>query len=341
MKRVTVLLLVGILAPLACGDDKPPSTKLDCDGAGGPVTIEVASGEGRSLDGDLELAGSVRGPSDVAIRSVFVAGTPAERGSFNYGTWTATVPFQRLTQLHEPGSTEVSLDLRAVDACGREFTATKALRIPVAFETLDANPSFPGGSSYLPADGTSAVTVRVTANADAAGRVVRVEASTPGTLTNLRGDLLTLTGDGTTPAEGVFDYRPAGLRDGVATLTISGGGQATTVTVPVASPPSLLPSQGTVVAGQSLRVSVVSRGEVRGCSALTPLGVQASSGGQDISAAEAAVDDNDDGYPDIVIAVAEELAAAALVTISCRDVHGQQGTARFTATPATTPAPAP
>ncbi len=331
----------GVLLLLFAGcelDLQPPADTIDCSEilpnsvqvtiTGGPTSEEV--------DEDLVVTGTASHDAGLTVRSLSVAGVAATNDSFNFQTWTATVPYATLLSLSEDSEDgSATLWTEATDACllsyEREaFTVLVDQDPGIEVGELALTLELPGEASFLPIDGTTAAVVTLTANPEAAGAVATLGASL-GSFSGSDTLSLTLAGDGlnAASAQAVF----SATAEGSALLTAAAGGLVASQAVQIAGPPTLIPSEVTLDPGEQFALTVFTDGDVATCSAGYAQGVTVTSGGDDLTESDTAEDSDGDGHVDLLISVSEDLEEEATVSVSCADSYGQRGYARATAVP--------
>lgn len=326
----------------ACGTYVDPQS-LDCS-VDSDITGSATSAAGTTVVRDtLTVTGTAFHPEGRAIRSVTVGGLPASNTGFNFETWRVDLPIEQLLSLDSDADGSVALTVSAQDACDHptpQITDPLTIlvdRTPgVVVESLDLMATIPSGVSWVPADGSVAATITVTANADAADALVSMS-SGGGTLAGLTDGAARLAGDGTSPATASLLF--TSTTPGTALITASADGVLDSVTVLVAGPPELVPGtqpSGVYLSpGQSLPVTVWTDGEVDWCTAYgaSPTDIPVTTGGATLYGAQAASDTTGDGRPDIVVGPVADLSAAASVEVYCCDRYDQCGSATYAAAP--------
>jgi hypothetical protein len=301
------------------------------------VTGMILSSPAREpVTADLVVRGVIAAPSDTTIYSVQVSGVDATSAGLDFDNWTATIP---LTVLAGQATTagKVTLAATASTNCGGDPipVGTRDVAVdstPGAFVTqLTIAAALPNTQRYLPSSVAASAIVTVTGNPEGAGATATL-ASSLGTVTPAQ---VTLSGDGSANAVGYALFAASvSPPSGTAVLTATASGQAATTSIPIVGPPTFAPDGTHVHAGATLRVTVITAGEVASCQATPAAGIHVSSGpDSDLMAGTGGIDQTMDGLVDIDIAIDTPLAAAAQTTLSCRDPFGQIGTAAFIADP--------
>jgi hypothetical protein len=282
---------------------------------------------------DLHVHGTASHSQGLAIHNITAGGVPAKKDSFNFSAWSVTLPFSTLESLSRNESGDVLVPVTAVDTCGTTAATSFAvhLGIPVKVLTLKP-PEYPLNETYIPANGSYPAFLTVTANPEAVGARVKLDISDGATITGLVDGEVVLAGDGNSDAKATALV--SGTKQGTVFITARAEDKtANAVTVRVAGPPSIIPASDTLAPKESVTVTVTSEGRIASCQATPAEGVTVTSGGKDLMAAPAAVDDNNDGKVDITIAAADNLVDMVMVTVTCVDPFGQASTGTFTAQP--------
>ena len=319
MAHTTAPLLGIALALLSsCG---APQDGPEC---GGEVHLSVTSSVPDPVSSDLVIRGTAAPSRNVAIRSLSAGGIPADADSFNYGNWSVTLPFSAL-QAGLPlavDSNDVVVPILATAVCGSPGETSITVHVnrhpEIQVKSLTVTASLPAGRTFLPADGSASAVLVVSANPEARGASVTLDANG---LARFEGSgdsaSLVLAGDGTSPASASVLVTATG--GGTIFVTAASGGVvAKPISLITASAPRLVPAQATLRPGQSISVAL-----------LKDISAQAVS--CDVSAgAGLSVIKQQDGY---VVAADEPLAAAVKGSITCRDGYGQTSTAIYDAEP--------
>lgn len=338
------LTLLALLA--ACADDPRLAASADC---GAPADVQgtlVVDATGIVRD-DVHVTGTALHPDGLLIRGIAVEGVPATAIGFNFATWEATIPVAVLVASAEIAATGVAppsglarLSAVATDACGAQDEVATAEGITVdltpdtAVESLTlslANAAeLPEGVDYLPADGSWPALIRVVANAAAAGSRFSLQASDGDLSGPDEGNLMLLSGDGASEAEATALLT---LDDeGPVVVTATGDDVVATLALTGVGAPALVPAGGTLEAGDTVRVTVLTDGTVDTCLATSSAtgAFTASSGGVDLLGAAGEVGDlSGDGRPDVDVEVAATWEGEADLTLACVDVYGQSASAVF------------
>jgi hypothetical protein len=282
---------------------------------------------------DLVVNGTAAHSLGLTIHSITAGGTPARKDGFNYSAWSATLPFSTLESLSRNEAGEVMVAVTAVDTCGTTITTSFPVRLGIPVKELTLKPpEYPAGETYIPANGGYPAFITVTANPEAVGARVKLDITDGATLTGDVDGELVLAGDGSSDAKATALV--SGTKAGIVVITAKAEDKtANAATVRVAGPPSLIPAAETLAPKESVTVTVVSEGRIASCQATPVQGVTVTSGGKDLMAAPAAVDDNNDGKVDITIVAAETLVDTVEVTVTCTDPFGQASSGKYTAKP--------
>lgn len=320
-------LLPILLLLVAC---EPPELEVDCASAS-PADLSGSVTEGATdtaVDSVLTVAGGVEHARGLAVRRVSVGGLDATSEGFNFERFSAELTWSTLSDLAVDGVAGV--DVIAEDACG-QLTTVASFDVPVSpvergeVTRLDLDLDLGSDIDWLPADGTTQALLHLSANPEARGTAVDLDA----TVGTVRGaDGLRLAGDGSDDATASALF--VSDTPGTVVLTATAGGELASRPLVVAGPPSLLPAFVDVSPGARTALVARSEGEVEACRAVADAGIAVTSGGVDLTRAEAALDENGDGHPDIRVQADADAASGATAVITCRDPFGQAGTAEVT-----------
>jgi hypothetical protein len=299
------------------------------------------------LRSDLSLTGTASHPDALAIRQVRVAGVAATQATANdnFASWRVSIPLRTLLDLSEADEDGVTgtarLSVVSTDACGDEDEIVAPLEVRVdltpdsdvdrlALKLANEDQLPTSGRAYLPADGSYPGLVEIRANADAAGASVTLDA-TSGDLAGVDGSgRVFLGGDGASDATAFVLFEADGA--GLVQLTAASEGIVAAMTLRVHGAPSLLPAGGSLDAGTTVRVSVVTEGMLRDCEArpVTPGTFLVTSGAADLVAAPSAGQDlSGDGYVDIDVTALQGAASGATLSLTCEDVYRQWSAVTF------------
>lgn len=136
-----------------CSDDEEPTrenernpfdrpvTKLDCDDVELPAVVVI--GSILSIDGtSLILKGTADLPSDLAIRQIRAGAVPATRDTFNFRTWTATIP-ESTWRFFPRSDTHFDVPVSVDEPCDTHDLTVQA---PIPKGALDPEPADDGGA---------------------------------------------------------------------------------------------------------------------------------------------------------------------------------------------------
>ncbi len=315
--------LLVVLTPLssACSDNRADDP--ECDGR---IAVAVTSSVPETVSSDLVVRGTAVPTRNVAIRSVAVAGIPAEPGAFNFGVWSVTVPFTALLAIPADSSApdEVMVSVVASPSCGSsgeaEFSAHLDRHPEIRVSTLTISPVIPASRTFLPADGSASAILTLSANPEARGATATVVLTGPG---QFEGDGTSATpvlaGDGAGPASADL-LATANGRGTLFVTARAGSAVAAPVAIAAAGAPRIVPAEATLGPGQQLAVSVLTDTDAQ----QVTCDVSASSG------ITVTVEDENRSYG---VSADAGLAAAAEATIRCRDGFGQSASGTYDAKP--------
>jgi hypothetical protein len=347
---------------------------LQCeDRDGEPLTGAITSGwaqepifEDHTVEGSLSTSEFV---ADLALGLRYAA---LGEGT-NYHTWSVTLPIEYLREIgeipgtgeecsHDPLATCATLELVAMDACGNRRPVedgeglSAQLRLPVApasraIEDLEIALEMPDDDCYLPADGSRAAALVLTAEGAAAGAVV--------TLAVTDGALVGVNADGQITLEPIDDRAeatawlsaPAEEAGGYARVTFQGEGVCEqSVLAQVAPAPVFTPASASLAPDQAFRVAITSEGRIGVCRAF-PTHPGAASAVPAGTATDLTLETHDftapadDGDPDddkvdcgdqqvefVDILFLASATEASSITLSCADTLGQIATATYQVT---------
>ncbi len=332
--RRTCLVFLALTA--SCGAFDRAETSMDCGGGGhadasSDIHVDITGGVGEQpLGTDLHIKGTASHSRHITIRQLSVQGVSATLDSDNYKTWSAVVPETSLVGDGTDGS-KVSLKIEAEDSCGQRLSLDVPVTLVAKVQRLSLTTALPSGAPYLPANGTTSAVLTVTANPEARGALVTLGATTGATFTGATNGSVVLSGP--TGADVTATFLVTSSKAGALTVSATARDQVATVTLPVAGPPTFLPSHATLVAGQSLGVTLDTQGSVESCQASPAPGLHVTTGAQDISTQPGAIDSTGDGLVDLVVIADPGLTTPQTVTVVCRDPFGQSASATFTASP--------
>ena len=357
-------LLVSLSFSIAAGcglQEEPPYQVATCAGEIGPEE-PVMSGAAALLSPqepiDLQparISGTTDHLGDLAITSVTVAGEPAitREGAFNFGRWEAEVPWEKLRALAreqsggDPEATSATLDVVALDACGRSRKIDEVdveITIPgVPFidpDTLDVLVRYPRQDvSYLPVDQIVPAVIEVRANVEAVGAEVTLRA-TSGRFGSADRPMLaavdpqvtlqlTRQPGGQVAAQVLFYAE----EPGVILLTAEAREAVASASLRAAGAPVLVPSSAELPPGTRLLVELLGEARLQSCEAGDVADIRVTSGGLDLAQGPVQQLDDADGdrLPDFSVLIDPLTVFDASVTGTCRDVYGQLSTGVYTA----------
>jgi hypothetical protein len=316
------LIPIFPLLLLGCSINSPDDD-VECDGN---LDLKVASQAPDTVEGDLVVRGTASPSRNTAIRSLTVAGVEATPETFNYKEWSVVVPFAALLALPTDAAApdDVVIPIRASPSCGdsgqTELTVHLNRHANVRVDSLTLQASFPAGRTYLPADGSAAGLLEVTANPEGRGALISLAAVGgavfPGASDTFK---LTLAGDGVSGASASAVISAGGA--GTLFITATGDGTAATpLSVVAAAAPRLFPAAAKLKPGQALKVTVVKsvESQIADCQ-------PSSSPGLDIT-----TDVDGETY---TVQAADDLDEAVEAKLTCRDDYGQKVLATYSAAP--------
>jgi hypothetical protein len=296
----------------------------ECDGA---IKVGITSETPALVSSDLLVTGTATNSRNTTIRSVTVSGLQAKPDGFNFSQWSITVPFATLLVAEADAADPdlVHLPVVASPSCGTTGPGHVDVHLDrhpeIQVETLTIKPNYQGATSFVPADGTFAALLGLSANPEARGATVVLETAGPGSLDGL-GDsgAVVLAGDGASAASASVLVRATGAGTIFVTAK-SGATSATPVAIEAAGAPDIVPGEADLAPGQTIAVNVVRDADIQTitCSVEVDAGMS--------------VKTVTDGEQYQVSADAD-LAKAAEARFRCRDDYGQQTHATFTGQPA-------
>lgn len=311
-----------------------PETTLNCDTETNGVQFGTTSGPSLlEVEGDLFVTGTALHRDGLTIRQLTVAGIAATNESFNFETWSATIPYATLLALASIRADGfAALEAVAIDACRiqhRQELFTIEVDTEPAIEVLSLSVSLalPSSATYLPADGVTAAVVNVTANPKAAGAAVQLGASL-GDFSGASSVDLVFSGDGVADARAQALFS-SGV-EGSALITATASDQLAAEAVEIVGAPLLVPSTINIDPGDAADISVFTEGTIVSCSAGFADGVTVTSGNQDLSQGDAVTDTDFDGRIDIRVEADLAAPIGETVDIVCEDIYRQRGFAFVT-----------
>jgi hypothetical protein len=321
IRNIQNLAFLSALIALSCS---APNDDAECDGE---IELSVSSSVPDVVSGPLVFQGTAVPTRNVNIRSVNVAGVEAELSSFNFRTWTATIPFEALLALQPTDGKapdDVEVPVAAVPACG----TAASTRVPVhlnrhpeiAVSSLTLAAAFSGEHPYLPANGSASAVLTLSANPEARGATVMVRATGEGHFSGA-GKLLplVLAGDGASASMATALVNGDGA--GSVFLTASSSAAfAEPLKIDTAVAPKLFPPTAELAPGQSLIVLVEKQLAAQNVSCT----VHAEKGLTVTPASD---------MSSFTLVAADALADRVEATIECRDDYGQATSVTYTAAP--------
>jgi hypothetical protein len=334
------LFILGV-APITCvlltSCELSRQEELDCTTQKSGTTrgVIISGPTSELVTQDLVVRGSAEHSEGLAIRRVLVAGVAATNQGFNFDSWSATLPVATLAGLPVDEDGRVTVKAIAEDAClHRSELASFPLRVDpnpsVRVDQLTLTITYPSGENLLPADGHTPAVVTVQANPEAMNATVMLSTQN-GSFQGTSGGTVVLTGDRKSPASTHVLY--TSTVPGTFVLTAESKGRMATTSVQVVGPPTLAPNAASLSPGQKTRITVFSGAPVKECQATPSTGLTVTSGDINLMATPGASDTNGDERVDFEVAAADDLAAAAATTVTCRDVFGQTVSGVFSASP--------
>lgn len=316
---------------VGCGDDESDTVACDGRDESGKVTLTPDVVELDAGAGDAKITGTAI--ADVRLAEVRVGGVRAKGTSSNFGTWEVTVPASELKRLGMAG--RVELPLAARDVCGDDHSGTAVMvktAIPAGTPAADLEVTVtPRGDlgCYLPADGSRAADVTVTAAPSAVGVPVVLMAF-GGTLVGAATGTLALDADGETSILRAVVTVTPGKKGFVTVSAAAGPSYDLAEELLVAPAPTFRPAELEVADGGRASLFVQGDGALARCSAqVTGASVTLVHGDQvvqlndepfELEAASCGFEARID-----VERAAEE--APTLVVVRCTDTAGQSAVA--------------
>jgi len=332
MLTAATLLIVG------CESFDPPEVDATCEGAlDGTITgaMTVITPREEPVRQDLVLRGTAAHLEGHAIRSISVAGIPAEPipGAFNFERWEVSVPLD-IVLADDPHDADNNLyRLRAVaqDSCGYSFDFTHVDVVvdpqpEILVEQLDLTTELPDQRTYLPTQIVVPARVTVSANAEAAGAQVTLETSRGSFASGESSVTLTLAMAGDIASASTLFTPDA---EGAAILTATSDGQLATGSIDSFGPPTIAPAAALLAPGQRLVASIVGAGilaQERTCTATPVEGVSVYSGDPvegDLMLGATIFDGR------FTVEVSPDLFEPTRVAVVCHDIWGQVTSANF------------
>lgn len=136
---ITILALACLAACGSAPDDSP-----ECTSDAGRVVVRILKGPSEDpVKEDLAVLGTATHEDGLAIRRVLVDGIEAKKDTFNFETWSVSIPL--LTLQGQAGTTvdaRVEIPVEAEDPCGWLEAASFSVKVD-----LDAKPAQAGDSN--------------------------------------------------------------------------------------------------------------------------------------------------------------------------------------------------
>jgi hypothetical protein len=320
MFRQSKILAVTALLVSSCSSTNEDA---ECDGE---LVLTVSSAAPEIVSSALLVRGTAVTTRNVSVRSVNVAGVEAAPSSFNFRSWTATVPFDTLLALpadaKKPDEVEIPID--AVPACGRAANATVKVQLnrrpEIAVSTLVVSATYPGQAEYLPANGNASALLTITGNPEARGATVIVHATGEGQFSGGSNQLaVVLAGDGDSAS--MASALIKGRGEGSIYLNASALGRTSEpIKIDTAAAPKFFPPTAELIPGQTLIVLMEKR-----LAAQNPTCTVQADEGLTVVAAE--------DFSTFTLAAADDLAEEVQARLDCRDDYGQATSVTYTAAP--------
>jgi hypothetical protein len=336
-----VAVVAGALSEVACVDNSEVSI---CDRGAGTPTGRITT-PATTTQTPVTIPYTVSGVIDypgVAVDYVTVAGVPATATDTNFSVWTAQLGKDVLEANRMGDDAQIVVKARTVCSGPNDETtiATQLVPIgpnpqtPITGLTVTIDPPS-GDSCYLPANGSAATTVEISADMPFARASVNVAATN---------GVLSPSGSVTLNPSAKYDLFLTGSAQGTAVVTASSGGvTAASKSILVAAAPLIANAGGSAVRGVDYSLYVTSLGKLLDCRAeasdpstvtltATGIGAISTTGTTSVKAANA---------PDCSVVTTLQIdvlfmaaaADGAEVTLSCRDTYLQEGSATVTVAP--------
>jgi hypothetical protein len=311
------------------------------------------------VSGDTNVRGTLWRPDQVTIHRLFVAGIPAMDDGSDFSSFDATLPFSVLAGLasSQGGRLVADFDITALTNCSARpvKVGSGSLIVLLApkvltFLSISAPSANGAGTKYFPTTISMPAEIDLTANPEAAGLSVKIW-TTMGTINGSAMADVVLSGDGRASARATVFLSPDPTKQGTAYVTAQAPGEqqdspdasatAATTGINFFGPPTLLPATANLVSGQVLRVEILERGSLLGCSATTAPGLTAKLGDRDLAKGLVILGNSDmsaldggeptfgppaEGITEIVVS-ADGPATSGSITITCLDIYRQTGSA--------------
>ncbi|MFT7624080.1 MAG: hypothetical protein ACI9WU_003266 [Myxococcota bacterium] len=328
----SALVLVSAIA----GCDVPPSD-VDCENADPPEGFVTQGPSVESIRADLTVRGTSDHPSGLTIRTIEVMGMPATNDGFNHDRWSAILAFEELLALSKANlDSQVEVLVEATDVCG---AVAELGRFSIVVDedpkqnvtALSLQHTISSGESFLPANGKVPAVLNIFANPEAAGAEVKLAANIGSFGGAADSGIIVLGGDGVTDATATVLF--TGDTAGIALVTATSEDHVASTQITVAGAPALVPSAGSLIGGQTIRVTVFTDGVIESCQATPTLGMTVISGESNLMGLPGAEDVNGDGKIDIDISAEQTLDEEITLTVSCIDVYGQAAAGEYVGVP--------
>lgn len=344
MKLISTTLIA--LLALACDDVTKSDVDIDCPSSDGPFTIDNSRVTGTiSFDppaeplgsGDsLALTGTAFHEDELAIREVRVAGENAARDQFNFGRWSASVPYESIvTSAPTSADNQVTFTAVAIDACGKRYPFAEAVVTVdpspnIDVDVLTVGVEYPEEElDFIPATGSVPALISITGTGRAAGAVVTVTSDT-GSLRGLEDDgtvVLAGAGGETDVGRATLVFSPS--EAGTATIAATVEDKLAVGLVRVVGPPELAPRRATLAAGSDIEVDLSGATDIR-CTASSSEDLSVTHFDAPLSNDPMTIElDEGNRRVLLVSAAAEPLGTDDEVVVSCSDDFGQVGGGRY------------
>jgi hypothetical protein len=288
----------------------PPMRSFE-PGETGDLSVSV------SKDGDLKDC-RASGSTSFSVRSggLDLFGAPVTVATTN-GRGVINVVVAHSAGLNERAT------ITCQDQQMQSATAMFVVSAPVPIvDRLQFDPIvYPGGRTFLPANGRDSATLELRANPKARTASVQVRTSF-GNIDGSRERTIVLSGNGVSDVEHplLFSATEAGR---ALILATSANGRSASIEVKIAGPPAITPGAQSLQPGQTIRAFARSDGELPACRATSSTGLLVTSNGVDLMANTGGTDVNGDGDVDLEIQALSPGVAGASTVITCRDSYGQ------------------
>jgi hypothetical protein len=316
---MTIILRSVFVALAVAGCSDSPKDDPICDGE---ISLAFTTDVPATVTTDLLVRGTASISRNVTIRAISVAGIQAKAESFNFGEWSVTVPFATLLAAEADADSpdDVTLPVVASQECGPAGSATLEVQLDrhpeIEVTSLAIEPSFPGEQTFLPAEKPVSAILMLSANPEARGATVMLEATGPATFAGLgTSGAVVLAGDGSSAASA--SVLVTANDPGTVFITAKSGAQfATPLSFVAAGNPRAVPAEATLLPGQTIVVTFVRDTEAQelDCTTREDPGMNVTADADGVS---------------FEVSADSDLEEAGDATITCRDVFGQVGTGTF------------